>query len=225
MNNLKPNYQRAKNAIILIWIMLGLEIISFVSGYFQYRLLQTIAKGGEISMTAARMNDMREKIIGIIYLLTYIVSAVIFIQWFRRAYFNLHQKVEHLSYSEGMAAGCWFIPFVNLYRPYQIMRELYRETRLINSIDYNSKTTRYINWWWGLWITNGVFGQIIFRTSLKAKSIEALINTTTISMIGNIVGLILSLITIKVIKDYAKLESLLFEVKEEVTTQDKLILP
>ncbi len=49
--------------------------------------------------------------------------------WFRRAYFNLHQKVSYLSHSEGWAAGSWFVPIVNLYRPYQIMKEIYVETK------------------------------------------------------------------------------------------------
>lgn len=48
MNEIKPNGQRAKVAIILIWIMLVLEVISLISGYLQYNLLQIAVNGGEI---------------------------------------------------------------------------------------------------------------------------------------------------------------------------------
>ena len=129
MENLKPNGQRAKNAITLIWIVLALEIISLISGYFQYDLLQTVANGGEISTETATANETREQMIGIIYLIAYIISAITFIQWFRRAYFNLHLKVNHLSHTEGWAAGSWFVPIISLYRPYQIMKEIYQETK------------------------------------------------------------------------------------------------
>ena len=129
MENLKPNGQRAKNAITLIWIVLVLEIVLLISGYFQYDLLQTAANGSEISIETATANDTREQIIGIIFLIAYIISAVTFIQWFRRAYYNLHLKVNHLSRTEGWAAGSWFVPIVSLYRPYHIMKELYQETR------------------------------------------------------------------------------------------------
>ena len=50
MESLKPNGQRAKNAIILIWLALVFEIVSLISGYFQYDLLRVSAMGGEISL-------------------------------------------------------------------------------------------------------------------------------------------------------------------------------
>jgi hypothetical protein len=36
---LKPNEDNAKYAIIMIWIVTALELVSLVSGYFQYNLL------------------------------------------------------------------------------------------------------------------------------------------------------------------------------------------
>jgi len=74
MENFKPNGQRAKNAITRIWILFASEIISLLSGYFQYDLLQTAAYGGEISMEAAIANDTREQMIGIFYMIQVIMQ-------------------------------------------------------------------------------------------------------------------------------------------------------
>lgn len=215
MKKLKPNGQRAKNAITLIWIVLVLEIVSLISGYFQFDLLQTIANGGEISTETATTNDTIVEIIGIIYLIAYIISGVTFILWFRRAYFNLHLRVNHLSQTEGWAAGSWFVPIVSLYRPYQIMKELYHETRKLLSkkglIINKNISTDILGWWWTLWIINSVIGQFAFRYSLKAESIDELTISTVASMIGNIAGIPLALITVKVIKDYANIEPKLSE--------------
>jgi hypothetical protein len=220
MENLKPNGQRAKNAITLIWIVLAMEIVSLVSGYFQYDLLQTAANGAEISMETATANDTREQIIAIVFLIAYIISAVTFIQWFRRAYFNLHLKVNHLSHTEGWAAGSWFVPIVNLYRPYQIMKELYQETKDLltkKGLSFNQKfTTGSLGWWWTLWIISNIIGQIVFR--YPSETIDELIGGTVASMIGNIVGIPLALITVKVIKDYSNVEPLLNEIKDEDET-------
>ncbi|WP_263008871.1 DUF4328 domain-containing protein [Chryseobacterium suipulveris] len=125
MKNLRPNEQRAKNAIILIWIILGLEIISLISGFSQYSLLQSAVNGSEISEAAADSNDNRESLIGIVFILTCIVSVVTFIMWFRRAYFNLHQMIRNLSHDESWAAGSWFVPILNLFRHVSIMKEMY----------------------------------------------------------------------------------------------------
>ncbi len=217
MENLKPNEQRAKNAITLIWIILAIEIISFISGYFQYELLETIAHGGDVSTETASANDTREQLVGLTYFIAYLISAITFIQWFRRAYFNLHQKVANLSLTEGWAAGSWFVPIVSLYRPYQIMKELYQETKkLLNKKGITSGiTTSALGWWWTLWIINNIIGQFVFRYSLQAESVEELTTSTIASMISNIAGIPLALITIKVIKDYSSVEPILFEMQDE----------
>jgi hypothetical protein len=222
MENLKPNEQRAKNAITLIWIVLALEIVSLISGYFQYDLLQTAANGGEISTETATANDTREQIIGIIYLIAFVISGVTFIQWFRRAYYNLHLRVNHLSQTEGWAAGSWFVPIVSLFRPYQIMKELYQETKELlvkKGLSINENfATGSLGWWWTLWIINSAIGQFVFRYSMKAESIDEFTISTVASMIGNVVGIPLALITVKVIKDYANVEPLIIEIKDEEET-------
>lgn len=219
MIRLKPNEDRAKFAIGLIWVVLILDIVSLISGYLQYDLLQTFASGGEISNETIEANDSREQIIGIFYLIAYIISAVTFILWFRRAYFNLHQKINHLSHGEGWAAGSWFVPFISLYRPYQIMKELYQETADLlkrNNIRVNSNfTTSLLGWWWGLWLLSNAIGQFVFRYSNNAVTIDELTTSTIASMIGNLVSIPLALITVKVIQDYADIEPQLDKIKIE----------
>jgi hypothetical protein len=216
---LRPNEQRAKNAITLIWIVLAIEIISLISGYFQYDLLQSASNGEEISMEFATANDTREQVVGIVYIIAYLISAVTFIQWFRRAYFNLHLRADVLSYTEGWAAGSWFVPIITLYRPYQIMKELYHETKLLlikNGLEKGvNLSLGAVGWWWTFWILNNFIGQFVFRYSMKAETIDQLINSTFASMIGDIAGIPLALFTIKVIRDYANIEPLLCEIKSE----------
>lgn len=212
---LKDNKERADIAITLIWIVLVFEIISIVSGYFQYDLLDTVANGGEVSTEKAELNDLREQLIAIVYIIVYLTSAITFIQWFRRAYFNLHLKVNDLAQTEGWAAGSWFVPIINLYRPFQIMKELYEQTKTHltrNNIEVNENfTTKYLSIWWTLWIFNTILGRMISRYSLRAESIEELTWSTLGSMFIDILGIPLALITIKVIKDYSRIEPILLE--------------
>nr|WP_315233159.1 DUF4328 domain-containing protein [uncultured Flavobacterium sp.] len=219
MENLKPNGQRAKIAIMLLWTVLTVEIISLLSDYLQYDLLETVANGGQITTEAATDNDLRQKIIGLIYLTVYVISGITFIRWFRRAYYNLHIKAESLSFTEGWAAGCWFVPIISLYRPNQIMKELYQETQiLLSKKDENyaqNLTTHFIGWWWALWIISSFLGQFIFRYSMKAETLEELTTTTIASIVASIIGIPLAIITVKVIKDYSEVEHLLYELKDE----------
>lgn len=227
MESLRPNGQRAKIAIMLIWIVLTVEIISLLSDYLQYDLLQTVANGGQITTESATGNDLRQKIIAMIYLTVYVISGITFIRWFRRAYYNLHLKDASLSFTEGWASGCWFVPIISLYRPNQIMKELYQETQsLLSKKDENyaeNLTTHSIGWWWALWIISSFLGQFVFRYSLKAETIDELTTSTIASIIASIIGIPLAIITVKVIKDYSEIESLLYELIDE--EEEEKIIP
>jgi hypothetical protein len=52
----------------------------------------------------------------------------------------------------------------------------------------------------------------VFRYTLKAESIDELTTSTIASMIGNLLGIPLALMAIKVIKDYSTVEPLLSEI-------------
>ena len=219
MTKLKPNGQRAKNAILLLWIMLALDIISFISSYFQYDLLQNLVIGKEITVEEISANDTREQIIGLLYIFAYIVSIITFIQWFRRAYYNLHQKVSNLSHAEGWAAGSWFVPILCLFRPYLIMKELYEETKVVLTKkgipSIQNLNTNLLGLWWAFWLLNNAFGQFVLRYAQRAEAIDELITTTVASMANNSIGILLALLTIKVITNYAAVEPLLVKNEEE----------
>jgi hypothetical protein len=219
MNNLKPNDQRARVAIILIWLVLLMDVIAFTSGYFQYDLLVGVANGNELSMETANANDLRQRIVGIFEIVIFIISGITFIRWFRRAYYNLKLKWDYLAETDGWVVGAWFVPIVSLYKPYRMMKELYLETHSVltnKGFDLSSRfTTAHLPWWWALWIINSIMGQILFRFSLRAESLNELISLTYFNMCVNVIGVPLAIITVKVIKDYAKLEPLLLEIKEE----------
>jgi hypothetical protein len=219
MENLRYNEQRAKYAIAMIWIVLAMDILSLISGYMQYSLLQGITSGTGVSMEEASANDSREQIVSILHVAALIISAITFIQWFRRAYFNLHQKVENLSATEGWAAGSWFVPVLCLYRPYQIMKELYVETKALlvrkELISEESLKLNVLGWWWGFWIAANIIGQISFRLTLNAETVDQITTCTMLSMISDLISIPLAFMAVKVIKDYAAVESMLHDLPDD----------
>jgi hypothetical protein len=210
---LKPNAQRAKIAIVLISLVSIIQIISILSDFLQIVLLKN-----PFSIIEAEENDFRQRVIGALFIVFYIISAVTFILWFRRAYYNLHTKANSLEYTEGWAAGSWFVPVVNLFRPYRIMKELYLETQKILS-QTNSKyktivTTQFVGIWWTLWIISHITDNISTKVTLRAETIDDLSTSSLVSIIASSLNIILAAITIKVIYDYSKIEIDFFDIKE-----------
>ncbi len=219
MTLLRNNEQRAKNAILLLGIVIAVEILAFLSGYFQLILLQSVASGDNVTIETAELNDLRELIMAILSLIVLVISGITFIMWFRRAYFNLHLFVSYLKYDEGWASGSWFVPFINLYRPYKIMKELFVETKLIllkNNIELKANLSSLIvEFWWIFWILSGLFGQIIYRVLSNTDNLETIITVSKFDLGLNIFTIISALIAIKVVKDYAINEQLLFLISDE----------
>ena len=210
---LKPNQKRSKIASTLIWICLIVYLFSFFSSFLQYRLLTQISIGIQIADDILEQNDVREQLIMLVTFIVNIISAVTFIQWFRRAYFNLHSLVPNLTFTEGWAAGSWFVPMISFFRPYQIMVELYNTTiekleerKLIENKNFNIS---FLKLWWALWIFVSIIDLkrlVISRTDM----IDSLLKNTIIDMFQCIVYIPLSLLTIKVIKEYSNFENILF---------------
>ena len=219
MSELKPNGQRARRAILWVWIVLAVYVASSISSYMRYTLLQTVMNGVEVSKDVFDATDIRECVIGILGGLACIISAVTFLMWFRRAYYNLHRSIGHrLLYSEGWATGSWFVPVLHIYRPYRIMKELYLETEglLTNKGMEQSLATHSVGWWWVLWIISCIMDFIYLKIAITAKTINEMITSEIIYMISCIVMIPLAFITVKVIKDYSKAEALLTGEPEEV---------
>lgn len=188
----RDNSQRAKNVILIFWIFFGLTII-FIGSSFLERNLLLRATDGNITPDEANSNDLRQRIIGISELLLHIVLIVYFIMWFRRAYFNLHSLGFYLRYTEGWAAGAWFVPFMNLYAPFKIMREIWDNTQMRaqqGSEDIVLKPSTLLGVWWFLWIMTNIAGNIYSRLELQGEhTISDLISLNTTSIVLNVIDL------------------------------------
>jgi len=98
-----------------------------------------------------------------------VITVVVFLIWLYRAYSNLSPlNARNLEFSPGWAVGWWFIPFANLVKPFQVVREVYNES----SADFDPDsgfttmppgTPLEIGAWWATFIVSG----FLYRLSDK----------------------------------------------------------
>jgi hypothetical protein len=210
---MRPNANRAKLATTFIWIVMGFQIISAISTFFQYLLLKSVAEGYSITTEAANSNDFRQSIIAILFAILYLFSVVFFIQWFRRAYFNQEIKFKSMASSNGWVSGAWFVPIMNLFKPFQLMQEIYEnaESYLLDKklIDEKKSRKSIIGWWWGLWIGTGVLSRISSSFLGSADDLGELIASTLFSIFMVVIFIPLSILTVMTIQNYNEMELLL----------------
>ncbi len=221
---LPQNAQRAKNITIVFFIMAVIQLLATASNVVQLSLIQKIA-AGNYNVEEATANDLRQLIIVYTHLAVYIACVVFFILWFRRAYHNLYLSNRVLpNFVTGWAAGAWFVPFVNLGRPYSIMKEIWIKTQHATDGLLSYKPAGIVGFWWALWIANFVTANVASR-GFKGNSIEDLTNRTYANIVSDVVELAALIVAILMIKQTAALEENLQQsllAQEQVQTEDVL---
>lgn len=208
---LRPNAERAKAATLLIWIVLAAQVVSLVSSLLQYDLLNDLQTGVAVDEDTIAFNDLRETIFAFLSTVASIVSLVMFIRWFRRAYFNLHLRAKGLRHTEGWAAGGWFVPIVSLFFPYQIMRDLFdrmRQVIIAAGIQPAAPASgALVGWWWAFWIISSLVNQAAFRINLSAETLPELQGATMLYIVLGVVEIPLALLALQVVRACSRLEA------------------
>jgi heme/copper-type cytochrome/quinol oxidase subunit 2 len=165
MNNLLPNQERARNAIYALWINLGITSLLIAVQIWRAQKLLDF-DGEEESQAIIELGDQMGVVIAVLYAISFILCAVTFILWFRRAYANLRRtNTAILEYEEQWAAIGWFVPFLNLFRPYTIAKEILYQAVALDPPRHSGTAPRarpqlrpatLVGWWWTCWVISNI---------------------------------------------------------------------
>lgn len=226
---IKDNRARARSAIILLWIMVGVNGLIFASSALQFKMWWN-SFDEPVDLAVFEINYLRQSLLWWLSMLAMIVCAVFFIRWFRRAYNNLHLvDNSYLSYSEGWAAGAWFVPVLHWVRPYRIMREICEHTyehafRINSRYADSSKLISLSGWWWALWVISPVLSRSAWLMSNDTAVIKLLLLSTGMIMAAYAFQLISALLAISIIKKVSLAEQDLYEdarrIKQETLAEN-----
>jgi len=207
---LRPNRERAKAAMYGMGMMLALMIPALLIQGLWARIIFLIVYADHVPVAALTAGILAQFALVLLLLIVSIFSLILFLMWFRRAYYNLRLIKGKTRYATGWAVGGWFIPVVFFFLPYLIMRELFRDTKraLLEAYPDCGKQLpkKLVGWWWAVMWSPLIYTTII-SLSLYIPIPLILINISSISSL--ICNIIFPLLTIKLIYDYAKMEKML----------------
>ena len=210
---MKNNVNRAINAITMLKVVFAISLIVLVSDVMEYNFLSELSEydlsndSSNELITKAEANDDRQGLVGGIYVIALLITGIFFIQWFRRAYYNLNQK-RAMRYSEGWAAGAWFVPFLNFIRPLEIMRDMHQEMKKSLGSRYREIVSNesLVGFWWILFIGGRIISYFAVKQSLRADTISDFQLISGISIIAAIMEVISCYLAIRVVREFSKLE-------------------
>ncbi len=212
MNQLKPNAERAKKARNLLMASVGIAAVFLLQSIYEFYELSSLQSGRNFNPDVYFSKRDPLAFLQRISTVVTIVTIVYFIQWFRRAYYNLHLLRNDLTYSESTAAWSWFVPIFNLFAPFIIMRELVAKTTELLEQGGTEPAERIkpdsiAAWWFTYWGTLVVIIiAILFVIGLDYNSVRI---GLLLSLLGQAMNIVSGLLVIQIISKYSKNEALL----------------
>ena len=180
--------------------------VSLWGNYREYGLFSEIQAGAFTSTAqleaAAEANDQRQGLISLAYFAWFIVTAIVFLMWVYRLNANLRARGNtELRFTPGWTVGWYFVPVLNLWKPYQAMKEMMHAYS-------GSAPNTIVHWWWGLWVFSLIFNWFVWQlTSLMMTnpSLEQLISASQLSIATDAIMLIEILVALALVSEIKRI--------------------
>lgn len=142
-------------------VLLVVTALAAANTWLDYSKLEPAAYDPE----ELRQSDLVNGLLALIQVSAFIFLGVTFLRWIYRANQNLRAISDRsMEFTPGWAVGWYFIPFANLFKPYQAMKEIWAVAHR-----EPPKATGLLRCWWTLWLISNVLGQVAFRAGLNAN--------------------------------------------------------
>lgn len=208
---------RAGWIVGLLMVAIAVDVLAAGSDYMEIAFLNRAMSGAAISEEAAVMNDRRQALVGIVTLCIIVACAVAFLMWFHRVHRNLPALgAVNIKYSPRWAVGGFFVPILNLYRPYQVMKEVWAgsDKQVVGdgAIDVGKPSgSALVGWWWAFWILSGIIGQLSGRMYFRAESAMEYVAADYSSIVSSGFSIIAALLAIQVVRSVTANQDLRYE--------------
>jgi hypothetical protein len=176
------------NAVIALLVAQVVALmLGAVAVLMEMSLLQRIIDGSQVTLTEATASDNRVAASAQLWLVLLVPTVVVWLIWQHRAHANLRAVgVTELEYSPGWAVGWWLIPIANLWKPFQVNRELWKASSGVH--DWRSlQTGTVLGWWWASWILASVLGRIAAGARSDAETPMALRSADIVDLLSTVV--------------------------------------
>jgi hypothetical protein len=203
----EPAHSRARWAIGLLALGIVLDLIAIWSDLLQLRLIAAIMAGQDVVDQELAANVSRQQLIGTAQFLVLVISAIAFLIWIHRAHRNLRALgARGLRFTPGWAVGWFFVPLLNLFRPYQVVKEIWRasdpETPSSNGLAWQSLgVPALLGWWWGAWLLQTFAWQVVISLTSQAKAVEAVLAVSWATLLWDGASSIAAVLLILVIRE------------------------
>jgi Domain of unknown function (DUF4328) len=198
---------RHKRLEFTLWISLALSGCLIVLDSLELFGVLKFSTDPEAELSAY---DMFYLMFGMVFLIITIVTIIFWCMWKIQAARNiLSSDVEGYEYTPGWSVGWYFVPFANLIKPFQAMRQIWNASA--GEADYLDCPNSLLNMWWAGWIISSIASNISLRISLQAENPDVLSAGIVFSIVSSIAAFVAIPASVKIISQITQGQSERFQ--------------
>jgi len=194
-----------------VWSLVALAALSVVAVGSDILERDFLLQAGQLASqedleAAGAANDFRQFIVGVAQFAVFAISAVLSLRWIYRANLNAWRLgAEGMQYSPGWAIGYFFIPILNLWKPYQAFKEIWRASA--NPKHWKSVTaTALLPAWWTLLLVSGYLSQAALRIGVRAEDLPTSMLANVLSLASDVAEIPLDVVFILLIRQVYRMQ-------------------
>lgn len=207
---------QGRQAVVIVTTAIA-GVLSLVCAWLTYQqtgLLQRMLSGAygknrARALADAEASDAQFMMFFLIYTAATLAMSIAFLVWFYRAHVNA-KAMSQVKFADtsGLAVGFFFIPIMNLFKPFVGMRDIWRGS-FTSPGSFAAPPSTLVGIWWAAWISMNFLNRFfVFGFASRDPSIKELITLSNISMIGNVLMIVpfglTVLLVLKITKQQAR---------------------
>lgn len=193
-----------KWTVRLLYLQIVICVVGLISGVLENRMLNglndgTFATQAE-AVAAAEASDLRLLVVGGLQSLIFVVSGVWILRWIYLASRNARELgATGMQFSPGWSVGWYFVPIMNLWKPFQAMKEIWQASERPRDWQKGPAHGLLVAWW-TLWLLSSSASNASLRMSLRADSIGELLAANRVTQIADLLSIPMSIVVLFMVK-------------------------
>lgn len=195
----RPLHGPARWLVAVFVVIAAIDLVAVAAGVAEIRLLSRAIDGELVSAADAHASDARVAAVAFAQTLGWVTCGVLFLVWLRRAYTNLPVLgAGPLRFRPGWTIGAWFVPVLNLWRPKQIVNEIWRGSDGARETGVESRVPAWVAMWWSAYVVGWMLS--LHATRMEDTTASDLREASMVFVVSDVVDIVAAVLAIALVR-------------------------
>lgn len=186
-----PTGRRARILLALLACYVGVVLYSAATDWHQLSLVDSLHAGMDAEADLLLASEDQE-LTACALLAALLLCGVFFLRWLAACNRTLRHLGEgdRLRQTPGWTVGYFFIPFLNLVRPYQGVSDLWHASAPRSVDRVPQITPALLPLWWGGYLVSGFLDRIAAKQLMRAEDLASLQDALGLLLVSDFLDLV-----------------------------------